>query len=96
MDVQAELNTLEFERKGFIQQVEYLCHFLIQRAESLYAALRSSGSGTKLPLFRAHDRRLLVGLTGEPASGKSTLAAALAIALNAQKEVAVMIPLDGW
>lgn len=47
-------------------------------------------------LLRGHDRRLL-GLTGPPGAGKSTLGQALVSALAARHPgVAALVPMDGW
>ncbi len=46
---------------------------------------------------RAGDRRVIVGIAGPPASGKSTLAAALVEALGAEAESgAALLPMDGF
>jgi pantothenate kinase len=55
--------------------------------------------GAALDLVRPllGSSRLLVGLTGPPAAGKSTLAIALARALsNAERVPAVAVPMDGF
>jgi len=50
------------------------------------------------PLLEADRRRILVGITGPPAAGKSTLAATLAEALRTEygADVAIMVPMDGF
>jgi pantothenate kinase len=49
------------------------------------------------PLLAASPDRLLVGLTGPPAAGKSTLATALARVLSTGQGVpAVAVPMDGF
>jgi pantothenate kinase len=47
----------------------------------------------RLPRPGTHGRRFLLGLTGEPGAGKSTVSAALAAALGAD---AVVVPFDGF
>lgn len=46
--------------------------------------------------LRAGPTRVLVAISGPPASGKTTLAAELARRLNAQKCVTSVVPLDGF
>jgi len=49
------------------------------------------------PLLEERPGRLIVGLTGPPAAGKSTLATALAAALtNEAGALAVAVPMDGF
>jgi pantothenate kinase len=48
------------------------------------------------PLLAERPGRLIVGLTGPPAAGKSTLATALAAALSADGTAAVAVPMDGF
>jgi pantothenate kinase len=50
------------------------------------------------PLLDSDRRRILVGITGPPAAGKSTLAATLADALRAAggPAAAVAVPMDGF
>lgn len=48
------------------------------------------------PLAAARAGRLIVGLAGPPAAGKSTLATALAAALNGDGTAAVAVPMDGF
>jgi pantothenate kinase len=49
------------------------------------------------PLLAARPARLIVGLTGPPAAGKSTLATALAAALTNEADApAVAVPMDGF
>ncbi len=45
---------------------------------------------------RAADRPVLVGVTGEPGSGKSTLTASLVAGLQARGARAVLVPMDGF
>lgn len=47
-------------------------------------------------ILAAHPGRVLVGLVGPPAAGKSTLATALATALSTEDDRAVAIPMDGF
>lgn len=51
---------------------------------------------TAVLAVRTKGRRRLVALAGPPASGKSTLAAALVDHLNALGEKAVLVPMDGF
>jgi pantothenate kinase len=48
------------------------------------------------PLVVERAGRLIVGLAGPPAAGKSTLATALAAALNDDGTAAVAVPMDGF
>jgi pantothenate kinase len=48
------------------------------------------------PLVAGRAGRLVVGLAGPPAAGKSTLATALATALNDAGTAAVAVPMDGF
>jgi pantothenate kinase len=49
-----------------------------------------------VPLLADRPGRLIVGLTGPPAAGKSTLATALAAALSDDGTAAVAVPMDGF
>ncbi len=50
------------------------------------------------PLLDSGQRRILIGITGPPAAGKSTLAASLARALRGEfgADAAVSVPMDGF
>ena len=50
----------------------------------------------RIHALAADRERVLVGLVGAPASGKSTLAAELARRLNLQKLSAMVVPMDGF
>jgi pantothenate kinase len=64
----------------------------MMRPQALPAALEAVR-----PLLAARPQRLIVGLTGPPAAGKSTLATALAAALtNDLGAPAVAVPMDGF
>lgn len=45
---------------------------------------------------RGDERRILLGITGEPGGGKSTVAAAVAAGLTARGIEAVVAPMDGF
>ncbi len=50
------------------------------------------------PLLRGDRPRIMVGVTGPPAAGKSTLAASLASALRGEygRHAAIAVPMDGF
>jgi pantothenate kinase len=58
-------------------------------------ALPSALAAVK-PLLAERPGRLIVGLAGPPAAGKSTLATALAAALTDDGAAAVAVPMDGF
>ncbi len=51
---------------------------------------------TEIEARREHQNRLLVAITGAPASGKSTLSAELLRRLGLKKISAVVVPMDGF
>jgi pantothenate kinase len=65
------------------------------RSDALAPALHAVG-GALDTLDGRPDGRLLVGITGPPAAGKSTLATALASALVADQVPAVAVGMDGF
>jgi len=60
--------------------------------------LLTAASAAVRPLLTGDPRRLLVGLAGPPAAGKSTLSLALAAAFRAERgeRAAVAVPMDGF
>jgi len=63
-----------------------------------YPALLSAARTALEPLLASGRRRILVGIAGPPAAGKSTLAVSFADALRREygPEAAIAVPMDGF
>ena len=71
---------------------------IVVRVASSHPAVLSGAREAIAPLLESGRQRILVGITGPPAAGKSTLAATLTASLvrDSGPDAAVAVPMDGF